>query len=254
MLQLDVNYRGIAAASVLAACVVLLLLWGSSTRLPHSYTYFKADASNNVELHALISRPGEITLQSADGPLSNYSGYGINGGFFYEKDLLSIAAVNDKPVGGTRGQYGSGWFNVKYPRGTLVWDEAAGAYSVQVVSSVSDIHVKDRERYFAQGGVSMNLMNENVWEYAAEQEHLPYPDEKRLRSALVYGADQRLWLIATPTLCTAAEFRQAILETIEPGMPKEGIFLDGDGSAQLNSAESRLTGDSRVLRQIIIVK
>lgn len=163
--------------------------------------------------------------------------------------------MNDKPVAGAPGQYGSGWFNVKYPRGTLVWDEAAAAYSVQVVSSISDIYVKDRRRYFAQGGVSMNLMNEKVWwESAAEQEHLPYPDEKRLRSGLVYDADQRLWLIATPTLCTAAEFRQAIKETIAPGMPKEGIFLDGDGSAQLNAEESKLTGDSRDLRQIILVK
>ncbi|MNT42256.1 hypothetical protein D3C72_1786710 [compost metagenome] len=162
--------------------------------------------------------------------------------------------MNDKPVAGAPGQYGSGWFNVKYPRGTLVWDEAAGAYSVQVVSSASEIQVTDRGRYFAQGGVSMNLMNDDVWESAADQEHLPYADEKRLRSGMVYDADQKLWLIATPTLCTAADFRQAILESIAPGMPKEGIFLDGDGSAQLNSVEKRLTGDSRVLRQIIIVK
>ncbi|MNY20396.1 hypothetical protein D3C86_1538720 [compost metagenome] len=183
-----------------------------------------------------------------------YSGYGINGGFFYEKDLLSIASMNDKPVNGAPGQYGSGWFNVKYPRGTLVRDEAAGSYSVQVVSSVSDIQVTDRGRYFAQGGVSMNLMNDDMWESAARQEHLPYPGEKRLRSGLVYDADHKLWLIATPTLCTAAEFRQAIQESIAPGKPKEGIFLDGDGSAQLNSAEKKLTGDSRTLQQIIIVK
>ncbi|MNV46632.1 hypothetical protein D3C71_1384720 [compost metagenome] len=254
MLQLNLNYRGIAAAGALAACVVLLLLWGSTHRLPHSYTYFEVQASNNVKLHALISRPGEITLQSADGPLAMYSGYGINGGFFYGKDLLSIASMNDKPVAGAPRQYGSGWFNVKYPRGTLVWDEAVSSYSVQVVSSASDIQVTDRGRYFAQGGVSMNLMNNDGWEAAAEQEHLPYPGEKRLRSGLVYDADQKLWLIATPTLCTAAEFRKAVQETIVPGMPKEGIFLDGDGSAQLNSAEKRLTGDSRVLRQIIIVK
>lgn len=74
MLQLRLNYRGMAAAVTLAACVVLLLLWGSASRLPHSYTYFEADASNNVELHALISHPAEITLQSADGPLTMYSG------------------------------------------------------------------------------------------------------------------------------------------------------------------------------------
>lgn len=221
---------------------------------PHAYTYFAAESQNGVLLHAVSTKPDLVTLQAADGPLSKYSDYGINGGFFYGEELLSIAVMNDRPVKGSSGQYGTGWFNVKYPRGTLVWDEAAGTFSVQVVSSADELNVQDRSRYFAQGGISMNLMNEAIWQSEAEAEHLPYGDEKRLRSGLIYDLSGNLWLIVTPTLCTVAEFRTAIQNNIAPGVPKEGIYLDGDGSAQLNSAEHILRGDSRALRQIITVK
>lgn len=242
-----------SAAVLLAICVIGMLAWGRSYLLPHPYTYYKSIASSGLEIHALAVNPERIELRAADRPLRGYRVYGINGGFFYQDAVLSIAVNGDEPVKGQAGEYGSGWFNAKYARGTLVWDEAADKFSVQVVSSADELQVQDRSRYFAQGGVSMNLGDENAWEEAVLREHLPNPDERRLRSGLVYDDTGLLWLIVTPDRCTAAEFRTAILEGIAPGSAKEGIFLDGDGSAQLKSAEASLYGDSRDLQQIIAI-
>lgn len=243
-----------ASAALLFLAVLLMQYWGSRFILPHPYVYQESRADNGVTLHAMAVSPGRVELRAADRPLSSYRVYGINGGFFYQEAVLSIAVNGDKPVNGAAGAYGSGWFNEKYPRGTLVWDEAAGTFSVQLVSSADEIRVKDRSRYFAQGGVSMGLGDEPGWEAAMQREHLPNPDENRLRSGLVFDATGTLWLIVTPDRCTAAAFREAVQEEIAPDIAKEGIFLDGDGSAQMNAAETKLRGDSRDLRQMIVIK
>ncbi|WP_083609519.1 hypothetical protein [Paenibacillus sp. P3E] len=220
--------------------------------LPHTYSYLQADSSSKVQLHMMSVAPADIVLRSAGTPLRPIAAYGINGGFFYGSDLLSVAILNDRPVNGVQGAYGSGWFNAKYPRGTLVWDGASGTMSVQVVSSGDDLSVTDRGHYWAQGGISMNLQHEELWQATAAAEHLPYADEQRMRSGLVYDGDGKLWLIVTPSRCTAEAFRTAILETV-PGEEREGIFLDGDGSSQMNAEEAVLTGDSRPVVQMIAV-
>lgn len=244
-----------AAAAVIFLGVLTMLLWGSRFLLPHTYAYYETTADNGVKLHALAASPEQIELRAADRPLGDCRVYGINGGFFYNDAVLSIAVSDDRPVQGTAGEYGSGWFNAKYARGTLVWDAAAGRFSVQVVSAAGELTVTDRGRYFAQGGVSMKLQDDTGWRAAAvDAEHLPYPDEERLRSGLVYDDAGRLWLIVTPTRCTAEAFRSAVKETIAPGSAVDGIFLDGDGSSQLNAAEIKLHGDSRDLRQIIAIQ
>lgn len=220
--------------------------------LPHSYEYLEAESSGKVQLHMLAVSPEDVILRTANLPLRQIAAYGINGGFFYGTDLLSVAIMNDVPVNGDKGAYGSGWFNAKYARGTLVWDGAAGRLSVQTVSSGDELAVTDRGRYWAQGGISMNLQREALWKAASTAEHLPFAEEQRMRSGLVYSRDGKLWLIVTPTLCTAEEFRLAVLDTV-PGEGREGIFLDGDGSSQLNADEAVLTGDSRPVVQMIAV-
>ncbi|MBP2001312.1 hypothetical protein J2Z69_002355 [Paenibacillus shirakamiensis] len=225
-----------------------------SQYIKHEYRYAEHTASNGVILQALILKPEQVGLKAVNAPLQNESSLGMNGGFFFGTDILSIAVQNDLPVKGTARTYGTGWYNVKYPRGTLVWDDTARRFSVQVVSSADDLLVKNRNRYFAQGGISMNLMHENSWQSAIDQEKLPYPLEQRLRSGLVYDEHNQLWLIVTPSRATAAEFRSAIQEQIAPGRSKEGIFLDGDGSSQLNVPGHNVLGDSRDLRQIISLK
>ncbi|GIP46996.1 hypothetical protein J53TS2_05870 [Paenibacillus sp. J53TS2] len=253
-----INWRrwGIATASAGAIFLGILLMigWGSRYLLPHHYEYHKLTAVNGVKLHALVVDPERIELRAADQPLGRYRVYGINGGFFYNDAVLSIAVNNDQPIQGTAGAYGSGWYNAKYDRGTLVWDGATGGFSVQVASAADELIVKDRAKYFAQGGVSMKLQDDAGWRAAVESEHLPNPDENRLRSGLAYDADGQLWLIVTPTRCTAEAFRSAVKATLADGQLVDGIFLDGDGSAQLNAAETKLNGDSRDLRQIIVIR
>ncbi|MGG3453689.1 hypothetical protein [Paenibacillus rhizolycopersici] len=253
-----INWRhwGIATASAGAIFLGILLMigWGSRYLLPHHYEYHKLTAVNGVKLHALVVDPERIELRATDQPLGRYRVYGINGGFFYNDAVLSIAVNNDQPIQGTAGAYGSGWYNAKYARGTLVWDGATGGFSVQVASAADELIVKDRAKYFAQGGVSMKLQDDAGWRAAVESEHLPNPDENRLRSGLAYDADGQLWLIVTPTRCTAEAFRSAVKATLADGQLVDGIFLDGDGSAQLNAAETKLNGDSRDLRQIIVIR
>lgn len=220
--------------------------------LPHTYTYSEAVSSDNVQLYMMSLSPDDVQLRSAGAPLQQVIAYGINGGFFYGDALLSIAIMNDIPTNGLKKAYGSGWFNAKYARGTLVWDGASRSFSVQVVSSGEELNVTDRQHYFAQGGISMNLKHEELWEAAIAKEHLPYADEQRMRSGMLYDDTGKLWLVVTPTLSTAAEFRSAILQTV-PADGLEGIFLDGDGSSQMNADEIMLPGDSRAVVQMIAV-
>ncbi|OMD94573.1 hypothetical protein [Paenibacillus odorifer] len=220
--------------------------------LPHAYSFLETVSTDNVQLYMMSLSPEDIKLRAAGVPLRQVNAYGINGGFFYQDALLSMAIMNDTPVNGAQKGYGSGWFNAKYARGTFVWDGASRSFSVQVVSSGEELKITDRQHYFAQGGISMNLGHEDLWEAAVTEEHLPYADEKRLRSGMVYDNTGKLWLIVTPTLSTAAEFRSAILQTV-PAKGLEGIFLDGDGSSQMNAKEIIVPGDSRSVVQMIAV-
>ncbi|MDO3410920.1 hypothetical protein QWJ34_14205 [Saccharibacillus sp. CPCC 101409] len=249
---------GLAALLGLSgAALALLLVLKPEPRevfdgLPGRYTYLEAEQPGQPHLYMMAAAPDDIVLRADDLPLRQIPAYGINGGFFYEKDLLSIAVMNDEPVNGKPGGYGSGWFNEKYARGTLVWDGAKRVFSVQVVSSADELDVPDRNRYFAQGGVSLNLNDERNWLRESRKEKLPFADEARMRSALVYNDEGKLWLIVTPTACTASNFRAALLGAV-PGTGREGIFLDGDGSSQMNAAEAVLTGDSRKVVQMISI-
>ncbi|WP_341144104.1 hypothetical protein [Paenibacillus sp. FSL H8-0315] len=220
--------------------------------LPHAYSFLETVSTDNVQLYMMSLSPEDIKLKAAGVPLRQVNAYGINGGFFYQDALLSMAIMNDTPVNGAQKGYGSGWFNAKYARGTLVWDGANRSFSVQVVSSGEELKITDRQHYFAQGGISMNLGHEDLREAAVAEGHLPYADEKRLRSGMVYDNTGKLWLIVTPTLSTAAEFRSAILQTV-PAKGLEGIFLDGDGSSQMNAKEIIVPGDSRPVVQMIAV-
>lgn len=59
--------------------------------------------------------------------------------------------MNDQPLKGEQDDYGSGWYNIDYPKGTLVWDEITGQFSVQVVQDAHQIKVTDKQHYWAQG-------------------------------------------------------------------------------------------------------
>jgi len=220
-----------------------------------NYNYTKCVASNGVVLHAIKTSPNNIALKSNRSNVYSRSDVAVNGGFFSfgSGDVLSIAVQNDMPVAGKRGAYGSGWFNAKYARGTLVWDAAARKYSVQVVSSASDIVVSDRSRYWAQGGISMSLRDDAGWEGIARAQNMPSMTASVYRTALVYGSGLSVWLVVTNTPCTASQFRAAIKERIGSGTLVDGIFLDGSGSSQMRCDSVRLRGDGRNVYSIVAV-
>lgn len=256
-LRLRLTVASVILLVLCAAIAAWLLLVPSKPAevfdgLPHRYSYAETEAQFGglPKLYMMAVAPEDIVLRADKLPLRQIPSFGINGGFFYENTLLSIAVMNDKPVNGNRGDYGSGWFNAKYARGTLVWDGAANKFSVQVVSSADELQLSDRSRYFAQGGVSLNLSDEDGWEAQSVREHLPFAEDRRMRSGLVYNDAGQLWLIVAPEPSTAAEFRSALLAGV-PGGGREGIFLDGDGSSQMNADEAVLTGDSRMVVQMI---
>lgn len=222
-----------------------------NSKKPHAYTYSKLQATNGVELHVLKTKPENIALKAIDKNVTKTGLYGINGGFFYNGDLLSIAVTNDLPAKGEANDYGTGWYNTDVSRGTLVWDEALRAFNVQIVKHAGELKVTERNHYWAQGGVSMKLGDSMGWEAQMIAEEMPAYDENRLRSAATYDTQGNVWLIVTPTTCTIEQFRSAILQKIVPGQLVDGIFLDGDGSSQLMSRENKLHGDGREVYQIM---
>lgn len=250
-------------AIVIAAVFVLSGIAYMLIRLPASekpegfdeYAYSRFQSADEVAIHLLKTSPDNIKLERIHANVTDTAFFGINGGFFYDGALLSIAVHNDVPVNAAAG-YGSGDENAKYARGTLVWDGQTGKFSVQVVRRAADIAVTDRRNYWAQGGISLELSPgpANLWRWQSIAEHMPFPDDRRLRTAAVYDDRGRLVLIVSENKATAAQFRQAILDYDEQDKHARllgGIFLDGDGSSQLRSTEAVLPGDRRPVVQMI---
>ncbi len=219
------------------------------------YDYNQYNSGNGFVIHVLKTKPANIKLEAIHNNVTLAHKTGINGGFFYQNDLLSIALYNGTAVNGHASEYGSGGENTKYARGTLVWDGLANELSVQVVQQASDLKVKDYTRFWAQGGISMNLQDDQSWLQQAKQEEAPFMDSARLRSGIVFDKAGMVYLIVSETKGTTEQFRTAIKEVLADAELQDGIFLDGDGSSQLLAKERALPGDSRAIVQMIrIVK
>ncbi|MDD9266122.1 hypothetical protein ACFPES_03655 [Paenibacillus sp. GCM10023248] len=213
--------------------------------------YSVHQASNGVTLHSIRTLPQNIGLRAIASNVTDTLENGINGGFFWQGYLLSIAVMNDRPVKGQPGDYGSGWYNIDRKRGTLVWDEKAQTFTVQVARHAGELKVMDRGHYWAQGGVSMGLANPDGWAAQAVAEEMPVIDEKRMRSGIVYDRNNNVYLVVAPTPCTGEQFRTAVQEQVGDGQLVDGLFLDGDGSSQLKVADDLLPGDHREVYQMI---
>lgn len=219
------------------------------------YTYYSETAPGGMKLHVLQTKAAYVTLETINNNVTLSGKVGINGGFFYGNQLLSIGVVNSLPVNKEVGSFGTGTENVKFARGTLVWDGASDSLSVQVASDASELKVKDHTRFWAQGGISMSLGDDANWYGQTVKESAPFPEDDRLRSAAVYDNSGALYLIVSETKGSLAVFREAIVASIGDGKLVDGIFLDGDGSSQLLSSEASLPGDSRPIVQMLrIVK
>ncbi|TVY10018.1 hypothetical protein [Paenibacillus cremeus] len=256
---IDTRYLQLVVASFLMGnliAVVLSVYWTTPRPLPivEHYSYSTFVASNGVKLNAMQTSPDNIELKHITTNVSKTSDYGINGGFFWNGDLLSVAVIGDKPLKGDAGDYGSGWYNIDFPKGTLVWDEVTRSFSVQVVIEAGELKVTDRQHYWAQGGVSMSLRDENKWVSQAIDENMPAFDEARLRSGAVYDDQMNIWLLVSDKPCTVEQFRTAVKEVIAPKRLVDGIFLDGDGSSQMRNSQVTLKGDSREVYQMLALK
>lgn len=228
------------------------LLSGKDDGIPNGMKYNLITADNGVVLHVLQTDPSNITLTTINDNVVKSGKNGINGGFFWQDSLLSISAVDGLPVNGSPNGYGSGWFNAKYARGTLVYDRVTESLDVLRASSVDDLHMTDATSFWAQGGISMNIADESKWYRSAiDEEKLPFPDDERLRSGMVYDDTGSVYLIVSSTKCTAEKFREAIKSHIAVGKLIEGIFLDGDGSSQLLAGDVKLKGDDRTVVQMV---
>ncbi|MFD2116738.1 phosphodiester glycosidase family protein [Paenibacillus yanchengensis] len=215
------------------------------------YEYIETKADNGLILHQVVTAPANISPEIINSNVTLSNKAGMNGGFFYNNDILSIAMVNGTALQGKADEYGSGGENVKYSRGTLVWDGQDNALSVQVVQSAKDIRVKDYSRFWAQGGISMSLQDDSNWLAQIEREAAPFANTEHLRSAIVYDDKGIVYLIVSETKATLEQFRDAIVQTVGNGQLVDGIFLDGDGSSQLNVKEKQLAGDTREVVQMI---
>lgn len=221
---------------------------------PESVNYFQTTADNGVVLHVLRTEPSNISLYSIKDNVVRSETNGINGGFFWEDQLLSIAVMDGMPANGSPKEYGSGWYNVKYVRGTIVYDRVTRMVDVQRAASVDDLHMTAATKFWAQGGVSMNLKDDSRWyNVAVKEEMLPFPDDKRLRSAMAFDNSGEIYLVVTSTKCKAEQFRTAIKRNVAVGNLNEAIFLDGDGSSQLLAGNIQLKGDDRKVLQMIVV-
>lgn len=70
----------------------------------------------------------------------------------------------------------------------MVWDNAAGEYSVQVVKWASDLSVTNRSDYWAQGGISMCLDKTDAeWEAQAKAEDM--------QGRTVNNTGRNIWLV-----------------------------------------------------------
>lgn len=86
---------------------------------PLQYDYGTATAANGMTLHYLRTAPANVTLNVVRDNVAIAPYYGINGGFFYDNSLLSMAIVDGVPAAGdgsASGGFGSGAENVKYAR------------------------------------------------------------------------------------------------------------------------------------------
>ncbi|MBS3968997.1 MAG: hypothetical protein KGZ94_02645 [Clostridia bacterium] len=225
-----------------------------------NYWYETVTALNGVKLHAIKTSPNNTTLTIINKNITNTSYFGINGGFFFNQDILSMAVINNKPLKGNPGDYGSGWYNHNsqggtIQRGTIIWDPVTREYKLRRLKTAADIQnlnlVQDLNNYWARGGVSMTLQDDANWYSIAQSEELPDLSTGRPRTGLVYNTGLNIWYIVTFSNATGKQFREAIKEKIGSGTLVDGIFLDGGGSTQIKCAEYANSGGGRSVVEIV---
>lgn len=82
-------------------CALILILGSVSIwilskdgSISEGFKYFQIPADNGVVLHVIQTEPSNISLNSIDDNVIRSGTNGINGGFFWGKQLLSIAVMD----------------------------------------------------------------------------------------------------------------------------------------------------------------
>ena len=268
----DVDENG--EIDMLDLMLVLFNYTPTPTPSPHSNGTLN---HGSITLRYIKTSPNAVELFYLN-PVSTLSASNLNGmnaGFFNNsqggnpQDLVSIAVIDDLPVGGPQWAHGSGWFNGNQAspiaRGTLVWDWISEQFSIQVLGDASNITaslgtfgISPRKKYWAQGGISMSLhLTESAWltQIGSSGERWGDIYSSALRTGLLYDNDKNLWLVATANSITAPQFRTAIINGIgNITSLVNGIFLDGGGSTQQRYNGSNIISSSRNIPQIIRLK
>ncbi|MNH98685.1 hypothetical protein D3C73_514280 [compost metagenome] len=227
------------------------------------YTFNSMKASNGITLKVIKTSPNNIVLTYLGGKSVPSSGkLGMNGGFFQDLPLpagqtkpnvYSIAVNDNVPINGGFGDYGSGGTQ-DVTRGTLVWDKTKRTFWVQPtkVGDEATLWVNYGDKYWAQGGISMNLQDDANWRSIAISEGMPVIDETwPNRSGLLWNSGNNVFLVVSETKCSGTAFRSACKE-IESGMVN-GIFLDGADAAQMNVPGTYSTSWTRQLAAMVEV-
>lgn len=238
----------------------LLLIFGGLKLLPNwspHYTYRSVTAANKVQLCYIKTAPENIALYTSGSLLDfEQSGlYGINGGFFDENSqtIVSIALVNGKPIGSNKGY--NGCSNGGKRRGTLIWDASAKKFLIKPLVYQAEVEklVQHKTNYWAQGGISMTLDNDQTWADIARTEQMPNQEGTTYRTAIAYDKHKNLYLIISENRCSAADFRFAIKKSLSYHRLVDGIFLDGDTCSQLR-CEFKSVTYNRPIMEIIALK
>ncbi|WP_159881394.1 hypothetical protein [Paenibacillus puerhi] len=228
-----------------------------------AYYVYSSKTINGVDLKIIKTSPNNIKLTYLNGQSVPGSGkLGMNGGFFEDVPVsghsggpyvYSIAVNDNVPVNGTFSDYGSGGTQ-DVSRGTLVWNKTTRGYFVQVTKKGDEatLWVAYGDKYWAQGGISMNLQDTTSnWHTTAKNEGMPVIDQSWYRSGLLWNDGLNIFLVVSTTECTAAQFRTAC-KGIESNM-RDGIFLDGANAAQMNVPGVFSTSHTRKLAAMVEV-
>ncbi|MEJ8306580.1 hypothetical protein [Saccharibacillus sacchari] len=100
----------------------------------------------------------------------------------------------------------------------------------------------------------MTFQNPGVWKQRAQNENMQGIDSDTQRSGVVYNNTNNIWLIMTPTQCTAEQFRTAILGSIGFGTLVNGIFLDSGGSSQMRAGTTTIAASSRKVPEMLALR
>jgi len=109
---MSLQYKKVIIISIVVAVILAIVaagvfMWArgagrsslaDESTMPREYRYESRASANGMELHAIRVRPSNVAPESVRNNVVAAPYYGINGGFFYEDALLSIAVANDVPV------------------------------------------------------------------------------------------------------------------------------------------------------------